>query len=162
MKKLLFLAIILVPLLASAQQETTTYRIDSIGQGVWSLITTTRYDKPDSTFSETSHSRKFQTRAAARQYVKAFFAERIALDSMECEVIRRRIAGAKASRQGLLDDLKRGASDSGIIIGYQYLPIIEAELETVSANGKVVTKKSTQTTPVPIPSTKSPKKAKKQ
>ncbi len=106
MKKLLFPTLLLAPLLAFAQQETTTYRVDSVGRA-WVLTITIRYDRPDSTYQENSQTARFKNRAAARQYVRGLFAERITTDSTAVESLKRKIALAKSSRAGLLDDLKR-------------------------------------------------------
>lgn len=106
MKKLLFFALILAPLLAFAQQETTTYRVDNTG-GAWVIIATTRYDKADSSYYENSQAVRFKSRADARKYVVSLFADRITTDSTAVEALKRKIALAKSSRAGLLDDLKR-------------------------------------------------------
>jgi hypothetical protein len=87
-------------------QETTTYRVDSVGRNLWLLTSTTRYDRPDSTFYESKMSERFRSRAALRQHVRTIFAERIAADSASVENLKRRIAGLKAQRAGLLHELR--------------------------------------------------------
>ncbi len=109
MKNLLTTLLALAPLLLLAQQETTTYRVDSVGRSLWLLTSTTRYDRPDSTFYESTMSERFRSRAALRQHVKTLFAERIAADSASAENLKRRIAGLKTQRAGLLLDLRPGA-----------------------------------------------------
>lgn len=106
MKKLLTILLALAPLLLFAQRETTTYRVDSVGRSLWLLTSTTRYDRPDSTFYESTMSERFRNRAALRQHVKTLFAERIAADSASVENLKRRIAGLKTQRAGLLLDLR--------------------------------------------------------
>lgn len=110
MKKLFTIAALLLVIFRTQAQETTTYSVDSIGRNLWVFVSTTRYDRPDSTFYEAKQSQRFRTRAALRQHVRTFFAERITADSTAGEEVKRKVANSKAFRQGLLNDLNRNQS----------------------------------------------------
>lgn len=110
MKKLLTIAFLLLVIFRTAAQETTTYSVDSIAPRLWVFVSTTRYDRPDSTFYEARQSQRFRSRAALRQHVREFFAQRITADSTAGEEVRRKIANSKTFRQGLLNDLNRNQS----------------------------------------------------
>ena len=110
MKKLLTIAFLLLVIFRASAQETTTYSVDSIAPRLWVFVSTTRYDRPDSTFYEARQSQRFRSRAALRQHVREFFAQRITADSTAGEEVRRKIANSKTFRQGLLNDLNRNQS----------------------------------------------------
>ena len=110
MKKLLTIAFLLLVIFRTTAQETTTYSVDSIAPRLWVFVSTTRYDRPDSTFYEARQSQRFRSRAALRQHVREFFAQRITADSIQVEDVRRKIANSKTFRQGLLNDLNRNQS----------------------------------------------------
>lgn len=110
MKKLLAIAFLLLVIFRTSAQETTTYSVDSIAPSLWVFVSTTRYDRPDSTFYEARQSQRFRSRAALRQHVRGFFAQRITADSTAGEEVRRKIANSKTFRQGLLNDLNRNQS----------------------------------------------------
>lgn len=110
MKKLLTSTFLLLVIFRAAAQETTTYSVDSIAPRLWVFVSTTRYDRPDSTFYEARQSQKFRSRAQLRQHVREFFAQRITADSIQVEDVKRKIANSKAFRQGLLTDLNRNQS----------------------------------------------------
>ena len=110
MKKLLTIAFLLLVIFRTTAQETTTYSVDSIAPRLWVFVSTTRYDRPDSTFYEARQSQRFRSRAALRQHVREFFAQRITADSTAGEEVRRKIANSKTFRQGLLNDLNRNQS----------------------------------------------------
>ena len=110
MKKLLTITFLLLVIFRTSAQETTTYSVDSIAPRLWVFVSTTRYDRPDSTFYEARQSQRFRSRAALRQHVREFFAQRITADSTAGEEVRRKIANSKTFRQGLLNDLNRNQS----------------------------------------------------
>ena len=110
MKKLLTIAFLLLVIFRTTAQETTTYSVDSIAPRLWVFVSTTRFDRPDSTFYEARQSQRFRSRAALRQHVREFFAQRITADSTAGEEVRRKIANSKTFRQGLLNDLNRNQS----------------------------------------------------
>ena len=110
MKKLLTITALLLVIFRTAAQETTTYSVDSIAPRLWVFVSTTRYDRPDSTFYEARQSQKFRSRALLRQHVREFFAQRITADSIQVEDVKRKIANSKTFRQGLLNDLNRNQS----------------------------------------------------
>ena len=110
MKKLLTIAFLLLVIFRTTAQETTTYSVDSIAPRLWVFVSTTRFDRPDSTFYEARQSQKFRSRAQLRQHVREFFAQRITADSLQCEDVKRKIANSKTFRQGLLNDLNRNQS----------------------------------------------------
>ena len=107
MKKLLTIAFLLLVIFRTTAQETTTYSVDSIAPRLWVFVSTTRFDRPDSTFYEARQSQKFRSRAQLRQHVREFFAQRITADSIQVEDVKRKIANSKTFRQGLLADLTR-------------------------------------------------------
>ena len=106
MKKLLTITVLLLVIFRAAAQETTTYSVDSIAPRLWVFVSTTRYDRPDSTFYEARQSQKFRSRAQLRQHVREFFAQRITADSIQVEDVKRKIANSKTFRQGLLSELQ--------------------------------------------------------
>ena len=106
MKKLLTIAFLLLVIFRTTAQETTTYSVDSIAPRLWVFVSTTRFDRPDSTFYEARQSQKFRSRAQLRQHVREFFAQRITADSIQVEDVRRKIANSKTFRQGLLAELQ--------------------------------------------------------
>ena len=106
MKRLLTIAALLLVIFRAAAQETTTYSVDSIAPRLWVFVSTTRYDRPDSTFYEARQSQKFRSRALLRQHVREFFAQRITADSIQVEDVKRKIANSKTFRQGLLSELQ--------------------------------------------------------
>ena len=110
MKKLLTIAALLLVIFRTSAQETTTYSVDSIAPRLWVFVSITRFDRPDSTFYEARQSQRFRSRAALRQHVREFFAQRITADSIQVEDVRRKIANSKTFRQGLLNDLNRNQS----------------------------------------------------
>lgn len=110
MKKLLTITFVLLVIFRVAAQETTTYSVDSIAPRLWVFVSTTRFDRPDSTFYEAKQSQKFRSRAQLRQHVREFFAQRITADSIQVEDVKRKIANSKTFRQGLLNDLNRNQS----------------------------------------------------
>ena len=110
MKKLLTIAFLLLVIFRTTAQETTTYSVDSIAPRLWVFVSTTRFDRPDSTFYEARQSQKFRSRAHLRQHVREFFAQRITADSIQVEEVKRKIANSKTFRQGLLNDLNRNQS----------------------------------------------------
>lgn len=110
MKKLLTIAFLLLVIFRTTAQETTTYSVDSIAPRLWVFVSTTRFDRPDSTFYEARQSQKFRSRAQLRQHVREFFAQRITADSIQVEEVKRKIANSKTFRQGLLNDLNRNQS----------------------------------------------------
>lgn len=101
------LAISALPLLCSAQAQTTTFRADSVGRQNWQITTISTFVRGDSSTYETRASEVFRTRALARQHVRAMFAERIRADSTGVEEGKRRVAALKTSRAALLSDLSR-------------------------------------------------------
>ena len=109
MRHLIF-ALIALPLLCSAQQQTTTFQADSVGRNNWQITTITTFARADSSTYETRGSQVFRTRAAARQYVRTMIGERISADSINAENAKRNIALLKASRAALLADLARSQS----------------------------------------------------
>ena len=106
MKKLLTVTLSLLVIFRTSAQETTTYSVDSIAPRLWVFVSTTRFDRPDSTFYEARQSQKFRSRAQLRQHVREFFAQRITADSIQVEEVKRKIANSKTFRQGLLAELQ--------------------------------------------------------
>ena len=106
MKKLLTVTLSLLVIFRTSAQETTTYSVDSIAPRLWVFVSTTRFDRPDSTFYEARQSQKFRSRAQLRQHVREFFAQRITADSIQVEEVKRKIANSKTFRQGLLSELQ--------------------------------------------------------
>jgi hypothetical protein len=112
MKKLLTITFLLLVIFRATAQEITTYRADSIGRKAWVLVATTRFERADSSFYESSQATRFKSRGEIRQHIKSLFAERITADSAAAEIAKQRVVRLKASRAALLAQLNAGGQSA--------------------------------------------------